>query len=110
MPVWAPWEIFNVTLAPAGLNRTPSFECASHPYRGPGCPGRVPVADEREEQCVAPEAEQVTALVVCFAQEVGECSEEDLGEFLRASLALFRELLRELREARHVGEHERPVQ
>ncbi len=77
-------------LSPAGLHRTPRFECASHPYSGSGCPGRVPVADEREEQCVAPEAEQITALVACFAQEVGERSEEDLGEFLGAGLALFR--------------------
>ena len=68
------------------------------------------VTHEREEEGVATEAEQITALVAGLAQEIGERAEEDLGQFLRTRLALLGELLRELRESGNVGEHQRPVE
>ena len=83
---------------------------AAHPYCGAAGALAVPVALEEHEQRVAAELQQPAAVAVGDLEQRGERRADRVADPLGALGPHPRKPLRQLREAAHVGEHERPRQ
>ena len=104
-----PWDMRSVTFPAEVCERAERAQAA--PHAEGGARGALDVAGpvEEQQQRVAAELQQAAVVAVGLGEQLGERGAEHVDELLGPLAAALGEALGELREARDVGEEQRPV-